>query len=1200
MSRVRTISLISMLFAGGLCACECQPPAGEDAGSGADAGVDGGGGGDAGQQTTTTVCEGAPTSSAAAGDCEVQAGDGAKLIVGTLLTPGEVFEGGGLLLDSSGAITCVGCDCAAQAGGATQILCNQVVVSPGLINSHDHIGWMGDYPRAAVGPSLRYEHRHDWRKGDPADDEPKLVASGGSSNDDKAWGELRFALGGATSINGSGTAPGLLRNLDRSSGLEGLDVEEVFYSTFPLGDSNGTLISSGCSYPSFDSDGEVDSANAYTPHIAEGINEFALNEFICLSSDEGGGHALVGANTAVIHGIGLRPIDVAQMAGVGAKLIWSPRSNICLYGETAPVTLYHSLGVPIALGTDWIPSGSMNMLRELACADMLNQEYYGGYFNPEQLWRMVTIDAARALGVDSRLGLLAAGLTGDVALFNDHAADPYDSVVKAEVDDVVLVLRGGEVLVGHAALVEGLESGCDVLDVCGTSQRVCTQREVGMSLSALESAGGQDYGLFFCGEPDGEPTCVPYRDEQESVMGSGVYTSPPGPGDADGDGVADASDSCPAIFNPARPLDNGQQGDFDGDGVGDVCDPCPLDADSTSCSRVDPDDLDRDGTPDTLDNCPGLANDQSDADSDGKGDDCDPCPDLANPGLQGCPATVYELQDTSAAGHPDTGTRVSVQCTVTAVGDKGFWCQDEASGLYSGIYVYTSDAPMVDARPVAISDGLRVDATYDEYYDLTELVSPQLTFMQAGTVPAPILVAAADIATGGAQAESYEGVLVRVEGVVVTDVNPDDPDDFDVFEVSGGLQVADTAYDELDNTYPLGNAFDSITGVLHYSFGNFKLAPRSDADLALGPPELRGFSAQLSFQRVGSGAASTLPPLFVEMTRAVSADTTITLSSASSTTADVAPSVTISAGADRAEVLVQGVAASATPVQLTAALDASQVHTQVRVLEPTAPAALLGLEPAVTTVVGGTVMPFTLTLDLPAPQGGAVVSLSATPTSGSDFGAVPASVTIPVDMLSASFDFTADDATSSGTITADLGGSSKQAQVTVVSRDDFNQDLSGYELVQANSSRTFALPAGIEIGLGEYVIVARDATQAEFEGFWGVTLDASVSYINSAGEMPLINGEETFTLQTPGGADVVDGPSVALTEGNCFGRAVPVLSAELAEAWQVAAAPGAGTPGGGQTPGASPTGVYISEFCDAPGSGNFNFEFVELYFDGMP
>jgi hypothetical protein len=50
-------------------------------------------------------------------------------------------------------------------------------------------------------------------------------------------------------------------------------------------------------------------------------------------------------------------------------LIWSPRSNITLYGDTADATAANALGVEIALGTDWMPTGPMNLRRELKCAD---------------------------------------------------------------------------------------------------------------------------------------------------------------------------------------------------------------------------------------------------------------------------------------------------------------------------------------------------------------------------------------------------------------------------------------------------------------------------------------------------------------------------------------------------------------------------------------------------------------------------------------------------------------------------------------------------------------------------------------------------------------------------------------------------------------------------------------------------------------
>jgi len=102
-------------------------------------------------------------------------------------------------------------------------------------------------------------------------------------------------------------------------------------------------------------------------------------------------------------------------------------------------------------------------------------------------------------------------------------------------------------------------------------------------------------------------------------------------GDCDGDGVADATDDCPWVADPA-------QADADGDGVGDACDDCPGAADpgqrDQSGNGVGDacDDTDGDGVLDAADDCPFVANPgQADADGDGVGDVCDDCPAVPDP-----------------------------------------------------------------------------------------------------------------------------------------------------------------------------------------------------------------------------------------------------------------------------------------------------------------------------------------------------------------------------------------------------------------------------------------------------------------------------------------------------------------------------------------------------------------------------------------
>ena len=365
------------------------------------------------------------------------------LIQGTILTADEALENGAVLVDlnqNNGTFLCVGCDCEGMTDASTaRLICPDAVVSPGLINPHDHLGWATSNPVLAPNDE-RYDHRHDWRKGRRS--HTKLSA-GGSDNSASAVlvGELRMLMSGATSIAGSSNANGLLRNLDDASDNEGLGSMYADYRTFPLGDSSGNLYADGCDAYRIDNESRLNS-HIYLPHIAEGIDPEAQNEFACLSGSAVGSNNLIAENTAIIHGIGLTPSDILTVATEGAKLVWSPRSNVSLYGHTASVLSYKNAGVTIALGTDWIPSGSMNMLRELHCADLLNSNNFGGAFTDKELWQMATKNGAISLGVSDRLGYIEEGYIADLVIFQPEGRDPYRAVLEANAERISLVMRG--------------------------------------------------------------------------------------------------------------------------------------------------------------------------------------------------------------------------------------------------------------------------------------------------------------------------------------------------------------------------------------------------------------------------------------------------------------------------------------------------------------------------------------------------------------------------------------------------------------------------------------------------------------------------------------------------------------------------------------------------------------------------------------
>jgi beta-lactamase superfamily II metal-dependent hydrolase len=171
-------------------------------------------------------------------------------------------------------------------------------------------------------------------------------------------------------------------------------------------------------------------------------------------------------------------------------------------------------------------------------------------------------------------------------------------------------------------------------------------------------------------------------------------------------------------------------------------------------------------------------------------------------------------------------------------------------------------------------------------------------------------------------------------------------------------------------------------------------------------------------------------------------------------------------------------------------------------------------------------------------------------------------------------------------------GTSTAVNVTVSNGIPVN--VGGWTLTQANATLTYTIPAGTTIPSKGYVIVARNATKAAFQTFWGVTLGANVVYINSADTMPQINGSETYTLKN--GATTIDGPTVAMDSaaGFDFERATCGAVGTLSSWFHRAST--SGTPGtGGLT--TCNKGVFINEFSDALGTGNFVYEFVELFND---
>ena len=195
-----------------------------------------------------------------------------------------------------------------------------------------------------------------------------------------------------------------------------------------------------------------------------------------------------------IHAAGLLPEDFEVLAQHGGAMIWSPFSNLLLYGSTARVDAAKRAGVRIGLGSDWSPSGSKNLLGELKVAWLYTQHKLGGLFAARDLVAMATRNAAAILKWHKALGTLEAGKLADVVVIAGTVGDPYEALIQAKETAIQLVMINGVARYGMPELMRALGTEGQSLRVGGEMRRLFLEQNTAdpevanVSLSAARSA----------------------------------------------------------------------------------------------------------------------------------------------------------------------------------------------------------------------------------------------------------------------------------------------------------------------------------------------------------------------------------------------------------------------------------------------------------------------------------------------------------------------------------------------------------------------------------------------------------------------------------------------------------------------------------------------------------------------------------------
>ncbi|HPR59107.1 MAG TPA: PKD domain-containing protein, partial [Bacteroidales bacterium] len=219
--------------------------------------------------------------------------------------------------------------------------------------------------------------------------------------------------------------------------------------------------------------------------------------------------------------------------------------------------------------------------------------------------------------------------------------------------------------------------------------------------------------------------------------------------------------------------------------------------------------------------------------------------------------SIYSIQYTTVPGADNTypspynGQVITTTGIVTAKGYNGqpnnFFISEPDAGPWKGIYVYNAGTG-VDVGQEVILTG-----TISEYFGWTEINSPSVIVVSSGNpIPEPLTVSTGTM-NNTADGEPYEGCIVKVEEVEVTQM-PNAAYEWYVSDGSGDCQIDDRIYyfDPI-----AGQTFFYIAGAVDYSYDEYGINPRNGADIEPYVELIAEFSANITSGNV---------PLLVQFT----------------------------------------------------------------------------------------------------------------------------------------------------------------------------------------------------------------------------------------------------------------------------------------------------------------------------------------------
>ncbi|HIA40268.1 MAG TPA: hypothetical protein EYN88_05275, partial [Candidatus Poseidoniales archaeon] len=333
-------------------------------------------------------------------------------------------------------------------------------IYPGLIDMHNHLHY-NTAPlwnmSTHLSPSQQsewggYTNRNQWKDHYDYKTEVSWVKTFLTGGDKWAmqsealkYAEFKELVGGTTSAQGapSSNKDGFDDILTRNIELYNFNRDHI--KTCAVCDAGSKLDYNGDHLIS------DESLEGWFIHLSEGVDEESLNEYYILKQQN-----LLLEQAIIIHGIPLGADELAEIAAADASLVWSPTSNLLLYGDTAKVDLAKQAGVRITLAPDWSPSGTKSPLHELKVADLWDEDMLGDVFSNYEMVQMVTSNAVDAMHWEADVGRISPGLAADFVIIDSFDEDPYRNLIDAVDPDIRLTIVGGLAVYGDVDMMTAL------------------------------------------------------------------------------------------------------------------------------------------------------------------------------------------------------------------------------------------------------------------------------------------------------------------------------------------------------------------------------------------------------------------------------------------------------------------------------------------------------------------------------------------------------------------------------------------------------------------------------------------------------------------------------------------------------------------------------------------------------------------------